>query len=453
MNRDFKVGLAVFIALVALGGIVFITGGALFRHGGNTFEILFTDAMGLEEGAPAYVSGLESGAVRSLTLAPEGVIVTVALDPGVRIPRDSRVLIGTGGLLGKPLLRIDRGTSPECFSPGERLTGEIPPDFDAILEELRDNLKALKSTFSHFNDLFGDPDRKARLAKALDDLPELVQDGRHAMNQVGSAGAEVTGLARQARMQLKAISSNLDSLTKDLDRLVLDNEKDIRASVSSLSSLLKRLDNAFSRFDADGLSGDDLRNAVRNISNAAKSVEKLAGDLSETFFDPAAERDGTTGKRLQKAIRGAEKILSSVEGIRTEGEIAVHNRYNGKNDAEDWLMDFSVAIGREKTPWGLYLAANELGDGAKGTFSASYRTAWGRVWAGLVRSDVGAGILFDLRTSRLPVSLTAEWWDEQGGSWAAKAKWHFDDHWGLFYERLEPGHGSPGDSLGVFYRF
>ena len=93
MNREFKVGLAVFIALVALGGIVFITGGALLRHGGNTYEILFPDAMGLEEGAPAYVSGIESGAVRNLRLAPDGVIVTVILDPSVRIPIDSRVLI------------------------------------------------------------------------------------------------------------------------------------------------------------------------------------------------------------------------------------------------------------------------------------------------------------------------------------------------------------------------
>ncbi len=174
MNREFKVGLAVFIALVALGGIVFITGGALLRHSGNTFEILFPDVMGLEEGAPAYVSGLESGAVRSLHLVPEGVIVTVILDPSARIPKDSRIFIGTGGLLGKPLLRIERGSSSDFISTGERLYGEISPILTLSSKNFG-TIQALKATFAHFNELFGEPERKARLAKALDDLRDSLK--------------------------------------------------------------------------------------------------------------------------------------------------------------------------------------------------------------------------------------------------------------------------------------
>lgn len=454
MNREFKVGLAVFIALVALGAIVFITGGALFRHSGNTFEILFPDAMGLEEGAPVYVSGLESGAVRSLRLLPEGVVVTVILDPTVRIPKDSRILIGTGGLLGKPLLRIERGSSPVFISAGERLYGEIPPDLDTILEELRENLKALKATFAHFNELFGEPERKARLAKALDDLPGLVEDGRLAMRSIGAAGTEIGELTRQARRQVKIFSESLTALTRNLDRVVLSNERDIRDSISSLRSLLVRLDKAFSQFDADEMSGSELREAVRNIKNAAGGLESLSKNLSATFEDLSGEPNSpTTGQNLRKAIKSAEKILSTVEAIQPSGEVAIHHRQSAGLKEAEWLMDFSLMVGKEGSPWGFLVGVNDLGNGGGGTVSAAYQTAWGRIWGGLVRGDVGAGLMVDLRSSAFPLSLSAEWWDDQGGSWAAKAKWHFNRQWGLFYERLEPGRNSPSDSFGLFYQF
>jgi phospholipid/cholesterol/gamma-HCH transport system substrate-binding protein len=454
MNREFKVGLAVFIALVALGGIVFITGGALLRHSGNTFEILFPDVMGLEEGAPAYVSGLESGAVRSLQLVPEGVIVTVILDPSARIPKDSRIFIGTGGLLGKPLLRIERGSSPDFISTGERLFGEIPPDFDTILEELRDNLKALKATFGHFNELFGEPERKARLAKALDDLPGLVEDGRLAMRSMGSAGAEIGELTRQARKQVKSFSESLTELTRNLDRVVLSNEQDIRDSLSSLRSLLARLDKAFSQFDSDEMSGAELREAVRNIKNAASGLESLSKSLTGTFEDLSGEPNSPkTAQNLKKALNSAEKIISTVEAIQPSGEIAIHHRTSAGAAEAESLMDFSLLVGKEGSPWGFLVGASDLGNGGGGTVSAAYQTAWGRIWGGLVRGDVGAGAMVDLRSSAFPFSFSAEWWDDQGGSWAAKGKWHFNRQWGLFYERLEPGRNSPRDSFGLFYQF
>jgi phospholipid/cholesterol/gamma-HCH transport system substrate-binding protein len=454
MNREFKVGLAVFIALVALGGIVFITGGALLRHGGNTYEILFPDAMGLEEGAPAYVSGIESGAVRNLRLEPDGVIVTVILDPSVRIPIDSRVLIGTGGLLGKPLLRIERGSSKDFFSAGERLKGEIPPDFDAILEELRDNLTALKATFAHFNDLFGDPERKAKLSKALDDLPGFIDDGRSAMRKIGAAGQGVKELTSQARVVVQKLSESLTGLTRNMDRVVLENEKDIRESVSSLRSLLARLDKAFAQFDSDEMSGAELRDALTSIRNAARGVEALSNTLSGALEDSSEDPQGhTTVNRLKKAITSAERIVTTVESIKPSGEVSINNRFSAGTEESEWLMDVSMLVGKEGSSWGILLGANDLGNGGGGTASLAYRTAWGRVWGGLVRGDVGAGALLDLRSSNLPLTFSAEWWDDQGGSWAARGKWHFKPQWGLFYERLEPGKGSPRDSVGIFYQF
>ncbi|HOV28827.1 MAG TPA: MlaD family protein [Synergistales bacterium] len=453
MNREFKVGLTVFLALLALGGMVFITGGALFRHGGNSYEILFRDAMGLEQGAPAYVSGIESGAVRSLRLSPEGVIVTVILDPSVRIPKDSKILIGTGGLLGKPLLRIERGSSQEFFQPGDRLSGEIPPDFDSVLEEIQKNLKALGATFQNLNEVLGDPERKAKLGKALDNLPDLVEDSRSAMRRIGAAGTEIQELGRLARKQIKLLSDRLQELGGHLDRVVLENREDVRKSIVSLASLLKRADETFAQFDEDRMAGKEMREAIRNLSKAAKGIEALSSSLSEALGDSLPTSEDKEGRiNLKETLQGAARIVSSVGSIRTSGEVALHRSVSGEDDNEGWAMDLSLQIGKEHSLWNLLLEGTGLGNGSRVTASALYQTAWGRVWGGLVRGDVGFGAAVDFR-SEFPFSLSAEWWDEQGGSWAFRGKWYVKPRWGFYYERLEPGHDPASDFVGVFYQF
>ena len=453
MNREFKVGLAVFIALLALGAIVFFTGGALLRHGGNIYEISFPDAMGLEEGAPVYVSGVESGAVRSMRLSSEGVLINVVLDPNVALPKDSRILIGTGGLLGTPVIRVERGSSPDFYSTGEKLVGETPPDFDSVLEELRVDLKMLKETFGHFNEIFGDPGRKKKLAAALDGLPELVRESRTAVGRIKDAGEEVRHLGREARNEIKVLSKSLARLSGDLDKMVVDNEAEIRASISSLRTLLGRLEKAFLQFDEDEMSGADLREAVTNISRAAQGIENLSRNLSEALGDNAGDM-GSPGRAtsLKQAIKSAEKIIKAVDAIEYSGEVSIHGGETGR-DGEDWLMNFSFLVGREDSPWGFLAGVNDLGNGSAGTASIAYRAHWGRVWGGLVRGDVGVGALLDLRPSKIPLSVAAEWWDDQGGSWAATGRWHFGKSWGLFYERLEPGEERARDTYGVFYQF
>lgn len=453
MNREFKVGLTVFLALLALGGMVFITGGAFFRHGGNSYEILFRDAMGLEQGAPAYVSGLESGAVRTLKLAPEGVIVTVVLDPSVRIPKDSKILIGTGGLLGKPVLRIERGSSLEYFQPGDRLSGEIPPDFDSVLEEIQKNLKALGATFENFNEVLGDPERKARLGKALDNLPDLVEDSRSAMRRIGAAGTEIQELGRMGRKQIKVLSDRLQELGSHLDQVVLENREEVRKSIASLASLLKRADETFAQFDEDRMAGKEMREAIRNLSKAARGIEALSSSLSDALGDSTP----TSGEKesrinLKQTLQGAGRIVSAVGSIRASGEVALHRSVAGKDDQDGLAMDFSLLLGKDGSPWNLLLEGTGLGNGSRLTASALYRTAWGRVWGGIVRGDVGIGAALDFR-SDFPLFLSAEWWDEQGGSWAFRGKWYVKPRWGLYYERLEPGHDPASDIVGVFYQF
>jgi len=112
MNREMRVGIAVLLALVFAGTLVFISGGSKLRREGYTLEVKFNDAMGLVKGAPVLVSGIEAGKVSGMRLLERGVLVELEIREGTCIPVDSRFGIDMGGLLGEPRITVKRGVSP-----------------------------------------------------------------------------------------------------------------------------------------------------------------------------------------------------------------------------------------------------------------------------------------------------------------------------------------------------
>ncbi|HHV53408.1 MAG TPA: MCE family protein, partial [Synergistaceae bacterium] len=76
---------------------------------------------------------------------------------------------------------------------------------------------------------------------------------------------------------------------------------------------------------------------------------------------------------------------------------------------------------------------------------------WGELWGGYVHGDLGGGALWDMKTIGLPLALSWQWWDEDGGEWYVQGEWRVTDRWGLFYRHYEDDDDT--ESVGVSYRF
>jgi phospholipid/cholesterol/gamma-HCH transport system substrate-binding protein len=95
----------------------------------------FTSADGVTEGAPVRVSGIIVGKVASLRLDPVTYLaeVTLALDAGTKIPKDSSISVKSESLLGGRYLAIEPGAEDAMLADG----GEIKYTQAAVsLEEL-----------------------------------------------------------------------------------------------------------------------------------------------------------------------------------------------------------------------------------------------------------------------------------------------------------------------------
>jgi phospholipid/cholesterol/gamma-HCH transport system substrate-binding protein len=449
MSREARVGVAVFVALVLLSGLVFVTGGTLMSRKGYLLEATFPDAKGLAPGASVWVDGVDSGRVESLSLIPRGVLATLTIRKGISVPRDSRFSIETGGLLGEPFVHVRRGTASSDLAPGARAEGTIPPSLGQVMEEMRGSVAEIRATFSYLNEVLGDEETRKSLKAAIRGAPELIAGGRRAFGSVAGAAEDARGLVADTRIRIRLVGDRLALLSDNLNGVVTDNREEVRRLIANLRSVLGRWDVFLADFDPEGISGRDLKRAIVKVGDAAAQIESLTRTLEGSL---SGDGGGNPVADLKRTVRQAQGVMTTLSEIQVKGEVGVHGVVAGQEGGNRALLDADLWIGRRSSPWGLVLGADDVGDDGGATAALGWRSSWVSLYGGVVRSDVGGGLRFDLSPAKLPLRLEGQWWDEEGGRWSAEGHLDLADHWSLYYKRVQ-GDPSDRESVGVSYRF
>ena len=123
-GAEVKVGLIFVIAVILLG----FTTWSLLRYGGwakgYSFDIIFHNAQGLQEGDPVRMSGVTIGRVTSIHFDSNSLeaVVTFVIDSQYdEIPDDSDASILTAGLLGSQYIGLTAGGSPLYLENGSEI--------------------------------------------------------------------------------------------------------------------------------------------------------------------------------------------------------------------------------------------------------------------------------------------------------------------------------------------
>jgi phospholipid/cholesterol/gamma-HCH transport system substrate-binding protein len=91
--------------------------------GGYELDARFSSAAGLVTGADVRVSGIKVGSVVGQKLDPKSfeAIVTLAIAPDVRMPKDSSAQITAEGLLGGSYVSLQPGGAEEMLAAGDTI--------------------------------------------------------------------------------------------------------------------------------------------------------------------------------------------------------------------------------------------------------------------------------------------------------------------------------------------
>jgi phospholipid/cholesterol/gamma-HCH transport system substrate-binding protein len=317
--------LAVFAAAF---GFVFWFNGASKSAGHAYYAIVFPGSVsGLTRGSTVLFNGLRIGEVSKLELAPDNpsnVMVSIDIDARTPMRKDTLARLEYSGITGvasialtggsnnserlpngqngnAAIIQGDRSDFANLINTGTRIAARADDVLDKVNRALDANVASVNNTLKNA-EVF---------SKALADNADGVRDFLAATADVGKA--------------IKPLAAKLETLTADADGIVkaIDPEKVklIVAQVSEISTKLNavagKLDTTFTNLNGF-LATDDNKGMVAEISDAAKSIKKLADNLdirTKEITTGVVRFTGNGLKQYEQLAIDARQTVSDVSRV------------------------------------------------------------------------------------------------------------------------------------------
>jgi phospholipid/cholesterol/gamma-HCH transport system substrate-binding protein len=296
---------AVIVGLFVLVGIIILLGGILTV--GNlhaTFikkmkvTAIFEDVNGLLPGSNVWFSGVKIGTVKKLSFYGKSQVeVELNIDKELQpyINRDSKVKIGSDGLIGNKILIIFGGTEKAGdIQEGDTLHVEKVLSTDDVMNTLQQNNKNILAITNDFKVI------SKRLANGEGTLGKLMTDESiyNNINATTRSLQQASVQAQQMMHTLSAFTSKLDDDGTLLNELVTDT-----VVFQSMAATMARLQNI----------ADSASVMVNNLKEASNNPNSTLGVLL---------KDDASGERMKQTIKNLE---SSSQKLDEDLELLKHS--------------------------------------------------------------------------------------------------------------------------------
>lgn len=321
--RDFLVGLT---AILGVAGLVFML--MLFGELRKGLErvypvkISMPDASGISGTSPVLFNGVRVGTITKLEVADpptDGMIATLAVDRGVKIPRDLAVSVETR-FIGDSALALgfsDTADRTQFIREDEYAQNTaakpirvVPRTLFGDLKKPIEQLSATATKFEKFADTY------TKLGESLQGLlgsPKASSDASMT-NPSGGAKEPVT---------IADLVARADTTLAAMQKWLTDEQllTSIKESTNKLGTLL-----------------DEAKSAAKSIDDAAKGLDTKA-ERAAAAVETLAKDAKSTLARLDTALTDAGEIAAKINrGEGTAGQLVNNpDLYRSLNSAADRL--------------------------------------------------------------------------------------------------------------------
>jgi phospholipid/cholesterol/gamma-HCH transport system substrate-binding protein len=364
LSTEAKVGSITLLGVALLAFMVIQLSGFTFGEKGYPVHAVFNQVSGLKEGNTVRYAGVDIGKVSAVRVKPEGVQVTLMINPGVKIPEGSKFNIGTDGLLGEKYIDIvPPRTHSGVLAPGAVVQGENPQGLDQLIATADKVLLDVQKLVQSLNDVFGDEKVKASFKDTV--------------------------------VNAKEITANLNEMSAAMARMAVNNEADVKAMVSnlrvmsgSLRDVAGRVDKLVASIDNNGQTAQDLKETISNLRSTSTRVEKMAASLEGIVTDPeTAENVKETLRNARSVSAKADKMLTQVESINAQAGFEV--LYN--TDTHQYSTNADVRINTSPKNFAV-IGVTDIGQDSKTNFQIGSGTEKFAGRAGVIDSKAGVGL-------------------------------------------------------------
>ena len=286
-DREVILGAIVFAAaLIVVGGSMWLSERYAGAAGGYQIVADFDTVLGLKRGDKVTIRGVKVGKVLGVDLEGGRPAVRIGLerDKVKVLPRDSRFLLRSEGLLGELMVEIQIGSGPEVLEDGAR----VPGDAGGSIEGMTTNVAGMAR----------------RLKEAVDDLasPTNLERIERILIRVDSTTVELRDLLAENRSALSGALDSLSMASADARQVVSENRERVRRSVENIRATTARMDSASRTLEE---SAAFLRDTLDNLRVVTRKMRDGEGTLGRLLHD-------------DEAYRQAQATLASMDSLLTD---------------------------------------------------------------------------------------------------------------------------------------
>ena len=287
-SKEIKIALLAVVALVFLFfGYRFLRGTDVFSST-NIFYAYYDDIQGLEVSNPVVINGLTVGKVQELELLQDkgnSIKVTFDVDKKLKVGDGTIARLGSSDLLGSKAIMLEMGPNSKVYASGATIKsatkGSLTDDLDAEAIPL---MRTIDSTVANINSFFT-PQSRNSLQNMLTNfegssavLHKMMVENQRNINQITGNISRLTSALLVTEKKLDVLAANLTTITDSVKRA--DISKAIRnanLAMAEVRSAAAKIDNAQGSL---GMLLND-RALYNNMTRATADLDRLLVDFQK----------------------------------------------------------------------------------------------------------------------------------------------------------------------------
>lgn len=370
MSTEAKVGVFTLAGLGLLAAVVIMLSG--FRLGGSAGYTLyagFRQVIGIVPQSQVRLSGVPVGQVTDVVNDGGGVTVTMDIGGQVKIPRGSRVTIGSAGVMGEKFINIlPAGPENGWVQDGDYLIGEDETGMDTLVAGMDKVMGQVQEALGTVNSILGNKDLQTSMVQVLVNMESMTGHLDRMMATLESVAVNNEG-------QVAAIMSQLNHATAGMERTM----GSVEAMMANLATV-----------GAAPQTAENLRQTLSNMADASQRIVHITEGLENVVGDPKTQEDMKQTIANARALTDkANHMLGKVDDLEVKPQLDV--MYSG--GAREWKTDFNLDVGQKQGTY-FRLGMDDIGEGNNGNVQVGRHLGAGAVdlRGGLVNGKLGAGL-------------------------------------------------------------
>ncbi len=300
LSREFIIGI-VFVVAIALfiWGYNYLKGWDVFTKQKSFFGI-YNQINGLMKANPVSINGLNVGQVKNLYFEDNHsgrIVVEIVVTSDFPIPVNSIAKIYSSDIMGSKAIEIVLGNSTVIAVAGDTLLTsieaglkeEVNRQVQPIKKKAEDLLATIDSVVTVISEIFNENARK--------NLSQSFESIKNTLEAIQSASYEIDTLVTVERNRLADILTNIESITKNLDKNK-DNINNIISNFSAISDTLAKAEIPKTFNNANI--------ALKNIADIADKINKGEGTIGMLIHNDSLYY------QLEKSASDLNKLLEDI---------------------------------------------------------------------------------------------------------------------------------------------